>query len=96
MAREEWNARGKELPIAHALWGKLGGARGAREQRIQNAIEARLKVAWNVGQRRNIAVACVKSHGTSTDVVASSSKILASELSLNLASPRDPPGLSPP
>jgi hypothetical protein len=94
--REVWNARGKELLMAHALRGKLGRIRGVRRQRIQDVIEARLKVALGVSARQEIIVARAKSHGASTATVASSSKILASELSLILASPRDPPDFPAP
>jgi hypothetical protein len=94
--REVWNARGKELLMAHALRGKLGRIRGVRRQRIQDVIEARLKVVLGVSARQEIIVACAKSHGASTAAVASSSKILASELSLILASPRDPPDFPAP
>jgi hypothetical protein len=82
--------------MAHALWGKLGRIRGVRRRRIQNVIEARLKVVLGVSARQETIVACAKSHGASTAAVASSSKILASELSLILASPRDPPDFPAP
>jgi hypothetical protein len=48
MVRDVWNARGKELLVAHALRGKREGGRGARMQRVQNAIEARLVVTAKV------------------------------------------------
>jgi hypothetical protein len=48
MVRDVWNARGKELLVAHALRGKRKSGRGARMQRVQNAIEARLVVTVKV------------------------------------------------
>jgi len=66
MVKEVWNARGKELLVAHALRGRRGGTRKAREQRVQIRMEARLEVNVEVDLKPAIVVACVKSHGAST------------------------------
>jgi len=57
MVREVWNARGKELLVAHALRGRRGGTRKAREQRVQIRMEARLEVSVEVDLNPAIVVA---------------------------------------
>jgi hypothetical protein len=83
---EIWNARGKELPVAHALRGRIGGVRSAHIRRSREVRAASFQSAKNPKRTRGFKIWCAIVECDSRIDSASSSKILASDLSLNLAS----------
>jgi hypothetical protein len=44
---EIWNARGKELPVAHAMRGRVGGVRSAHVRRSREVRAASFQSADN-------------------------------------------------
>jgi hypothetical protein len=83
---EIWNARGKELPVAHALRGRVGGVRSTHIRRSWEVKAASFQSADFPERNGRFKIWCAIVECDSRIDSASSSKILASDLSLNLAS----------